>query len=225
VLGVVEAAQGTAARDAESNEEYHGRIAGRRTVMAVGIVLTIKGGTDMAVGGTVVAGAVTLEVGSGGTATIVAGPAAVAGGALVGVGAVETGVGTLLIVNASKVGPLQAPGSMGEYGDVGGHHVHGKAGFRDHPSYDPDRGFSISQDFMKRRNWDHQAMSAAQRRMFDQLAASGRPNTLREHTRIAVEALKAGGATEAEARSIVAQSLRNLRSQGVRGPTRIPWNN
>jgi len=67
-------------------------------------------------------------------------------------------------------------------------------------------------------------MTTAQRRLFDQLADSGAANTMKEHTRIAVEALKAGGATEAEARALVAESLRNLRGQGVRAPTRIPWN-
>ncbi len=35
--------------------------------------------------------------------------------------------------------------AKGEYGQVGGHHVHGQAGFRGHASYDPNKGFSISQ--------------------------------------------------------------------------------
>ena len=67
-------------------------------------------------------------------------------------------------------------------------------------------------------------MTLAQRQLFDELAASGRPNTLTEHTKIAMESLKAGGATEAEARTIVAQALHDLRSQGIVAPTRIPWN-
>ncbi len=77
---------------------------------------------------------------------------------------------------------------------------------------------------MKSRGWDHQAMTNKQRELFNELAKSGKPNTLKEHTRIAVEALEAGGATTAEARSLVAQSLKNLREQGVRIPTSIPWN-
>lgn len=52
----------------------------------------------------------------------------------------------------------------------------------------------------------------------------GRPNTLAEHTKIAVDALKAGGATTKEARDLVAQSLWNLKSQGVTSPSNIPWN-
>ena len=106
----------------------------------------------------------------------------------------------------------------------GGHHVYAKSGFRGHPAYDPQKGFSISQEFMESQGWNHQDMSLAQRQLFDDLAASGRPNTLTEHTKIAVEALKAGGATEAEARAIVAQALYDLRRQGIVTPTRIPWN-
>jgi hypothetical protein len=116
------------------------------------------------------------------------------------------------------------PGSVGRYADVGGHHVHAKAGLRGHATYDPKKGFSISQDYMEARGWNHQDMTSTQRRLFDELAASGKPNTLQEHTRIAVEALQSGGATRAEARSLAAQSLWDLRSQGVRAPTRIPWN-
>ena len=115
------------------------------------------------------------------------------------------------------------PTGAGRYSEVRGHHVHAKAGFRGHTTYDPRRGFSISQDFMESRNWSHQDMTSTQQRLFRELGASGRPNTLTEHTRIAVEALKAGGATDAEARTLVAQSLRDLRSQGARSPTRIPW--
>jgi hypothetical protein len=66
-------------------------------------------------------------------------------------------------------------------------------------------------------------MTAAQRRLFKDLSESGRPNTLEEHTRIALEALKAGGASEAEAKELLLESLRDLRRQGVHVPTRIPW--
>jgi len=49
--------------------------------------------------------------------------------------------------------------------------------------------------------------------LFKELSKSGRPNSLREHTRIAVKAPRAGGATLKEARQLVARSLRNLRAQ------------
>ncbi len=115
------------------------------------------------------------------------------------------------------------PEGTGPFREVGGHHVHAKAGLRGHAKYDLKQGFSISQDFMKSRGWRHERMTATQQRLFKELGDSGRPNTLVEHTRIAIESLQAGGATEAEARALVAQSLLDLRGKGVRGPTRIPW--
>jgi RHS repeat-associated protein len=130
------------------------------------------------------------------------------------------GTGYLSMEMAEAKGGSQC---AGKYKDVGGHHPHAKASFKDHPTYSKEEGFSISKDFMEKNKWDHQEMTNMQRKLFDELAASGSPNTLKEQSRIAVEALKAGGASEAEARSIVAQSLRNLREQGVRAPTRIPW--
>lgn len=114
---------------------------------------------------------------------------------------------------------------VGPYKTVGGHHVHAKAAFKESMEYDPRSGFSISRDFMKSKGWNHQDMTNAQRRGFKELKDSGRPNTMREQSRIAVDALKAGGASHSEARSLVAESLMNLREQGVRAPTNIPWNN
>ncbi len=66
-------------------------------------------------------------------------------------------------------------------------------------------------------------MTNKQRELFAQLERSGRPNTLEEHSRIALEALMAGGATRAEAEALVRESLENLAQQGVKIPTHIPW--
>jgi len=126
------------------------------------------------------------------------------------------------VANVSRARASISEGT-GTYYDVGGHHVHAKAALRGHASYDPKRGFSLSQEFMRSRGWRHERMTVTQQRLFKELGNSGGPNTLAEHTRIAVESLKAGGATEAEARVLVSQSLRDLRVQGVRAPTRIPW--
>ncbi|WP_131724730.1 hypothetical protein [Paenibacillus solani] len=76
---------------------------------------------------------------------------------------------------------------------------------------------------MKNNGLNHQAMTNKQRELFKELSESGRPNTMTEHTRIAVEALQAGGATRKEARRLVAESLNNLRKQGVKVPSNIPW--
>jgi RHS repeat-associated protein len=113
---------------------------------------------------------------------------------------------------------------MGKYDDVGGHHVHAKAAFRDAVKYDPDKGFSISQEFMEKMGWRHTKMTSAQRQLFKELAQSGKPNTLAEHSKIAMKALQAAGATKEQARYLVQKSLKNLASQGVSIPTNIPWN-
>ena len=125
-----------------------------------------------------------------------------------------------MLAHNSSVGTC----GTGSYSQVKGHHVHQKAAFKDHSSYSKGKAFSISEGEMTKRGWDHTAMTTRQRELQDALAASGRANTMTEQTRIAVESLMAGGATEAQARSLVAESLRNLLKQGVRFPTNIPWN-
>lgn len=77
---------------------------------------------------------------------------------------------------------------------------------------------------MKTNGLDHIEMTRTQRRLFDELAESGRPNTLAEHSRIAREALIAGGADTDLANSLVNQSILNLKNQKVNTPTNIPWN-
>ncbi|MGI9573309.1 RHS repeat-associated core domain-containing protein [Alloalcanivorax xenomutans] len=111
----------------------------------------------------------------------------------------------------------------GPYKQVKGHHVHAKAAFKENMAYDPNQGFSISQAFMKEHGLDHAAMTRYQRQAFKELAQSGGGNTMRAHTRIAVEALQAGGASRSMARSLAAQSLNALRNSGVRVPSNIPW--
>lgn len=111
----------------------------------------------------------------------------------------------------------------GPWNKVGGHHVYSKAGFKGHINYDWRKGFSISEDFMKEYGLKHGPMTQYQRKAFSELAASGRLNTMMEHTRIAVEALQKGGADEGMARSIVARSLNDLRLSKVTQPTHIPW--
>ena len=124
---------------------------------------------------------------------------------------------------ACEVAESGSYSGTGEYGDVGGHHVHAKAGFKDDVNYDPKKGFSISQNFMRDNGLDHNIMTSKQRELFKELYESGRPNTLEEHTRIAREALKAGGASDSMIDDLINASLRNLREQGVTSPTRIPW--
>lgn len=76
---------------------------------------------------------------------------------------------------------------------------------------------------MEQRGWRHGKMTMAQRRLFKELAESGRPNTLAEHVRIAIEALVAGKVPRSEAVYLVQQSRAWLNRDGVTAPTRIPW--
>lgn len=115
------------------------------------------------------------------------------------------------------------PGEAGQFKEVGGHHIHAKSGFRGHPTYDPERGFSISEAYMARRGWEHPKMTAVQQKMFRELEKRGLPNTMRAHSRIAREALVKAGATRAEATALVRASLRQMRLDMVKAPTRIPW--
>ena len=112
---------------------------------------------------------------------------------------------------------------IGLYKNVKGHHIHAKAAFKGHVSYDMKKGLSISQDFMKGKGWSHSDMTTKQRQLFKELFESGRANTLEEHTRIAIKALQAGGATLDEATQLVNRSITNLIEQGVKSSTRIPW--
>lgn len=76
---------------------------------------------------------------------------------------------------------------------------------------------------MEKNGLDHNAMTCKQRELFKELYNSGRPNTLAEHTRIAVETLRAGGASDSLISDLIQYSLENLTIQGVSQPTWIPW--
>lgn len=130
------------------------------------------------------------------------------------------GIGTVKNLGRLK---LKGKPPMGEYRHAKGHHVHAKKAFEGHVKYDPKQGLSISHDYMKQLGVDHQKVTTAQRRLFGQLARSGKPNIIKEHTRIAVEALIEGGASRSTARQIVAKSLNSLRNEGVTVPMNIPW--
>ncbi len=121
------------------------------------------------------------------------------------------------------LGLVKQKGQAGSYSKVGGHHIHAKAGFKKNKKYSLYKAFCVGQDYMKNKGWDHDAMTAKQRELFKELSESGRANTLKEHTRIAQESLIAGGPSRQEARNLVAQSLKNLRNQGVTSPSNIPW--
>jgi hypothetical protein len=137
---------------------------------------------------------------------------AMAGGHLV------NGASTLL---AGGIVPVK----YGGFG--GGHHIHAKKAFEGNVKYDEYEALSISNKDMNANGLVHTKMTGVQQGLFRQLGtdvANGtKTNTMVEHNRIAVETLVTVGVPRSEARGIVAQSLWNLRSQGVRAPTHIPW--
>jgi hypothetical protein len=124
---------------------------------------------------------------------------------------------------AVRIRELEKRGFVGPYSRVKGHHVHAKRAFEESTKYDPKTGFSFSAEAMEHFRIRHKEITAHQRRLFSELAKSGRPNTMAEHTRIAIESLEAAGASPALARALVAASLRDLLRKGVTKPTSIPW--
>jgi hypothetical protein len=128
----------------------------------------------------------------------------------------------ILLREAKEIGGASKP-LMGEYRHVKGHHVHAKKAFEGHINYDPKKGFCISNEYMEKIGVKHERVTVAQMRLFKELRKSGRPNTIKEHTRIAVESLIEGGATREQARNLVAKSLKDLKNKGIRMPTTIPW--
>ena len=130
---------------------------------------------------------------------------------------------------------------LGQYGPRGvgvrGHHIHAKKAFEGASEVFSDKEIvdqmlAISGKEMEAMGIRHlrgaPTVTSVQRRLFDELAedvASGiRRNTLKEHNRIAVEALVEAGASWEVARKLVADSARRLRELGIRTPTKIPWN-
>ena len=90
-------------------------------------------------------------------------------------------------------------------------------------NYDLKRFFNKSGFYEKKIELDHNIMTSKQRELFKELYESGRLNTLEEHTRIAREALKTGGASDAMIDDLINASLKNLSEQGVTALRRIPW--
>jgi hypothetical protein len=130
-------------------------------------------------------------------------------------------VGSLgtLVHNACAIQPYGGPG--------GGHHIFSKKAFEGVPGYDLNRALAIPQSEIARLELNHLrvgGITQTQRRLFSELAASGRPNTLAEHARIARESLIAGGLSRQDAASVVRTAMEQLRSWGITAPSIIPWN-
>ncbi len=82
---------------------------------------------------------------------------------------------------------------------------------------------SVSQEYMESKGWIHNYMTTAQRRLFDNLADSGMPNSMAANNKIAYQALRAERASAIAAWYLVQRSACNLARQVVTNPTHIPW--
>jgi hypothetical protein len=110
-------------------------------------------------------------------------------------------------------------------GPGGGHHIYSKKAFEGVAGYGVNEALCLSNAEMARLGIDHGLVTGTQQRLFRELALSGRANTMAEHTRIAIESLMAGGASEQTARTIVARALNQMRNRGITAPgATIPWN-
>jgi hypothetical protein len=122
---------------------------------------------------------------------------------------------------------LRASSATGTYHDVDGHHIMAKKAFQGAKGYDKDQALCVGKDFMRKRGWNHGAMTTAQQQMFTELGrrvrGAMRESTLSEHAEVAVKALMAGGATQAEALYLTACALDDLGAAGVTRPQGIPW--
>lgn len=131
-----------------------------------------------------------------------------------------------------RVGPLgtlvhNSCATQAYGGPGGGHHVFSKKAFEGVTAYDQDLALAIPQSEIARLALNHDRVNGitqTQRKLFKELAESGRPNTLAEHARIARESLIVGGLSEKDAASVVRKALNQLKSWGIKAPSGIPWN-
>ena len=129
----------------------------------------------------------------------------------------------VLVHNTCK-GVPDADEGTGAYRDEKGHHVLAQSSFNGAENYNKYDAFSISQGKMDELGIDHTDVTRMQRKLFDEMAASGTPNTIENQAKIAYESLLAGGADEDTAKKYVQQAVDNLKAMGVEAPVHIPWN-
>ncbi len=112
------------------------------------------------------------------------------------------------------------------YSEDLGHHVFAKRAFESVPGYNPRQALAIGNKELKRLGLEHlgpNSITSTQRRLFRELAESGRPNTLAEHARIAHETLIEHGVKPKDAKRVVDQAMKQLNSWGITAPKHIPW--
>ena len=116
----------------------------------------------------------------------------------------------------------RSPGT-GPYSQVAGHHVYAKKAFEGAVGYNFREAFSVSADTLTQYGVRHADITGAQSRLFREFSASGAPNTLAHHSRIAYQAMVDAGMPPSVARQLVVESQNRLIRSGVVEPTTIPW--
>jgi hypothetical protein len=121
--------------------------------------------------------------------------------------------------------------ALTRYADDGGHHIFAKSAFKDPsgylPGYSPGNALSIGNEELSRLGLKHlgsDSLTTTQQRLFNELAASGKANTLAEHARIARETLMEHGLDPKTAASVVRRAQNQLKKWGISAPVHIPWN-
>jgi len=109
IVGGVEAARGTPASDPESTAEYLGRLGGRKAVQLLSAILMARGGANMTIGGSKVLAAGAMELATLGGGSLPSASTALDGAEQIAIGSVQSGIGTLLIVNSSKLPRFDGP--------------------------------------------------------------------------------------------------------------------
>jgi uncharacterized circularly permuted ATP-grasp superfamily protein len=105
----------------------------------------------------------------------------------------------------------------------GGHHIHSKAGYIGHPSYDFRKAPCLSNEKLAEFGIEHRKVTLTQQTLFVEFNKTGKTLTREVMNDIQVKALIEGGATEDLARSLVAESQWWLKNQGIRHPTDRPY--
>lgn len=118
------------------------------------------------------------------------------------------------IQNIFKVGPH----TVGDYADVGVHHPHQQAARSNNPNYNPRTALSVADD----GTFNHDAISAAQRRLNADFARTNKTYTLEIEENIQRQAMIKGDMKPDHVDRILELSRERLKPQNSLDPTRIP---
>ena len=111
----------------------------------------------------------------------------------------------------------------GEYGSIGGHHVHPQSSFKDNINYNKDKARAALEDKMSKEMHDKATQKQRSRytEMKDKLEEGVHP-TKKDFDDAALKTLKDGGVSTKDAKQMVKESREHLDAAGL-AETNIPW--